>query len=1148
MGIYGAFSLGILFMVIVFLVNDRLSKRARQRRSALEPPYLPDNQVGMPAVDEQTEQSSQRSDAVGLRIQLYTIAQEIEGFFQSTAHPADMRGTDEFELAVSHLLSSAFTLTDVRDFAFGDNQLLSCMALESLARRPDGGRLNDDVRTRLNHIAPWPRYFGLEMLCGHTDPGEPLVGPFLLAMNDSWQNPQAFAFFEDFARIRVAQGEKLTFGSLSEPLDGEKKELTVGFLQQLEPSLAKPLIVELKEMERTAVDTGFLEKTGRVWGDAPARDVVHTPELGKAVDRLEANIHSTPPRSMLLVGEAGTGKTTVVRTLAQRLQAKGWVIFEADHSDILAGQVFIGQLEDRLRQLTERLTGRRILWYIPAFQMLAYTGKHSASPICVLDVILPQIANNRFTVLGELTTRAYEQLLQTHHRCAETFDALRLEPMQAEEAQQLASQWASTMAAGSGEPLFSEETIREAWLLSRQYLTHRAAPGSLMDLLEQTRHRVAGPGGTCDTPLTLDDLIETLTRTSGLPSSLLDERQTLDLDGLHRLFTSRVVGQPEVVDCLVDRVTMIKAGLNDPTRPFGVFLFAGPTGTGKTEIAKTLAEFLFGSPERMIRLDMSELQTAESMGRIFGEEQSEVRGLSLAEQIRKQPFSVVLLDEFEKAHPRVWDVFLQVFDDGRLTDWRGLTTDCRHVLFILTSNLGSAIRRDGGLGFTGEKTPFNPGEVRDAVQKAFRKEFLNRLDRVVIFRPLGREVIRRILNKELEEAFQRRGLRNRAWAVVWDEAALEFLLEQGFTAELGARPLKRAVERYLLTPLANAIVGHETPSGDQFLFLRRGAEGLEVEFVDPDATDIPAEEAGEPEPAAAGEEDLRELGKLVLDPRGTAAEVQLLSAHFERIRTAVESAEFSDTKQTALDLTGQPDFWTTPYRFSILGEVEYIDRIEAGFGTARSLFERLTGTGERVRERVPRQLIQRLAQRLFLLDAACETVRNGEPRDAFLLVEPALDTAPVAGGNSRFAHRIAGMYKEWSQLRKMDLRVLEESGGGTEPYRLLAAVSGYGVHRFLAPEHGLHVFETPEEGQDGKSFVRDKARVRVAAQPDQPAGDNLSDWIKQADDALGEAGPSDATVVRRYREQPSPLVRDGVSGWRTGRIDRVLGGDFDLFG
>jgi ATP-dependent Clp protease ATP-binding subunit ClpC len=262
----------------------------------------------------------------------------------------------------------------------------------------------------------------------------------------------------------------------------------------------------------------------------------------------------------------------------------------------------------------------------------------------------------------------------------------------------------------------------------------------------------------------------------------------------------------------------------------------------------------------------------------------------------------------------------------------------------------------------------------------------------------------------------------------------------------------------------------------------------------------------------------------------------------------VESEEFRGTKQAALDLTGQEDFWSTPYRFSILGEVEFLDRIEAGFGTARSMFERLTGSGERVRERVPAQLVQRLAQRLFLLDAACETVRNSEPRDAFLLVEPALDPAPSSAGNNRFAERIAEMYKQWAGKRKMEFRVLEEAGGGDAPYRLLAAVSGYGAHRFLAPEHGLHVFETPEEGQDGKGFRRDKARVRVAPQPDEPAGDSLADWVRQANEALGDAEPSDSTVARRYRELPSPLVRDGVNGWRTGRIDRVLGGDFDLFG
>jgi ATP-dependent Clp protease ATP-binding subunit ClpC len=178
---------------------------------------------------------------------------------------------------------------------------------------------------------------------------------------------------------------------------------------------------------------------------------------------------------------------------------------------------------------------------------------------------------------------------------------------------------------------------------------------------------------------------------------------------LRAFFERRVLGQPEAVDCLVERVAMVKAGLTDPTRPQGVFLFVGPTGTGKTEIAKTLAEFLFGSPERMIRLDMSELQTWESQARILGEADETSDSAALVNQIRKQPFSVVLLDEFEKAHPTVWDLFLQVFDDGRLTDKRGNTADFRHSVIILTSNLGATLPHGASVGFAQEQSQFAAG-------------------------------------------------------------------------------------------------------------------------------------------------------------------------------------------------------------------------------------------------------------------------------------------------------------------------------------------------------------------------------------------------------------------------------------------------------
>ena len=367
-------------------------------------------------------------------------------------------------------------------------------------------------------------------------------------------------------------------------------------------------------------------------------------------------------------------------------------------------------------------------------------------------------------------------------------------------------------------------------------------------------------------------MIATLSAATGLPLHVLDPRAPLSLDDVRAFFESRVLGQPEAVECLVDRVALVKAGLTDPTRPLGVFLFVGPTGTGKTEIAKAFSEFLFGSPDRLVRLDMSEFQTPESLERLLGDSAEGESAAPLISSVRKQPFTVLLLDEFEKAHQNVWDVFLQVFDDGRLTDRNGRTVDLRHCVIILTSNLGSAIPRGPGVGFTGRSGEFDPATVTKSVEQSFRPEFLNRLDRVVVFRPLGREIMRGLLEKELNDVLERRGFRMHPWAVEWDEAAIDFLIEQGFSAELGARPLKRAVERYLLTRIATAIVERQFPEGDQFLFITaRDGTGLDVAFVDPNA--------GEPESATAAEEPVDPGGltvaRVALEPDGTEAEADL---------------------------------------------------------------------------------------------------------------------------------------------------------------------------------------------------------------------------------------------------------------------------------
>ncbi|MEW6744734.1 MAG: AAA family ATPase [Planctomycetota bacterium] len=1087
-------------------------------------------------------------DAPGRR-ELYALAENLQSYYMSSAYPTDLLEHEDFSRAVVMLSGARFSLGDVQAYVQGDNPLICCMALEALARRDDSAELTGVLLESINKIIPWPRFFALKVLKVAVPPSSSIVGPLLLRLDASWSNHPTLSFLEEFVRERLAGGETPVFGEMPETLPEEQVTWLRDLLQHLGSGVAQ-LLEELQQWHRTRANTGFLSSIGRVWEPAPSTPpIIQNARLTEVVNLLEATFTQKPARSVLLIGEPGVGKTAIVRVLASRLQTKGWSIFQAGHAELIAGQTFVGQFEERLRTLVQNLRGRQIIWYVPDFHMLTWTGRHHQSPIGALELVLPHIDAGEFTVLGETTPAAFERLVQSHPRCVAALDAYHLEPMEADATRELATQWARQFPLGSGAELIAAETLHEAWLLAQQYLGDKAAPGNLIDLIEITRQRLAGPGRSCPRTITLDDLIVTLTRLTGLPPSLLDERQGLDLGGLRRHFEQRVMGQPEAVDCLVERVAMIKASVNDPRRPLGVFLFVGPTGTGKTEIAKVLTEFLFGAVDRMIRLDMTEFQEPDSLNRILGGDPRETQGGALVELVRKQPFSVVLLDEFEKAHPAVWDLFLQVFDDGRLTDRRGATANCRHTLFILTTNLGGALHTSARLGFSRELAPFRPDELEQAVSQAFRKEFLNRLDRIVVFRPLSRESMREILHKELDEAFQRRGLRNRRWAVVWDDTALEFLLEKGFTSDLGARPLKRAIDRHLLTPLAMTIVKHQFPEGDQFLFVKSGESGLEVEFVDPDA---PGESTAVARPidteAGVAPETLR-VETILLDARGTAEEVERLAEQYEKLRLIVTAPSFQETKQAALALAGQPDFWASAGRFSVLGEVEYIDRIETGFQTAGVLLQKLTRRGERPPASVPRHLVERLAEQLYLLAAACETVRNNEPRDAFLLVESVPDTAASTRLNNDFARQLGQMYRAWAKKRRMDFRVLDEQdGNAVQPYRLLMAVSGYAAYRLLAPEHGLHVYETPQPSEKSeKAFRRAKVLVAVEAQPDEPAGAELAAWRAQADAVYARSQKARTAVVRRYRAEPSPLVRDSVRDWRTGRLERVLSGDFDLF-
>ena len=998
-----------------------------------------------------------------------------------------------------------------------ENPFAGCAALFAVTERQDAPKHWERlVVQRLEEASPGEANVLLRLLADEAS--RPVLLQTLAKAERSWLDEPARSAAVAFVETRLRAGDRVTADELEKRITEAQEPVVVALSEAGDPVACAPLLAVIREWRGSLVDTEFLQTVGRI----VEPDELARPKLvggrAAALDAVQTALGSSPPRSLLVVGEQGVGKSALVGEAVRRAGKDEWVVFQATAADVLAGQMFIGMLEGRVQEIVQRMRGRKVIWLLPGFEEALWAGQHQQSPHGLLDALLPHVESGQIVVVGEIDPVAYELVAQLRPRVSRVFRVVRLAPMLEDEAVAVARDWTDTAGIE-----VADETIREALDLASHYLPGLAAPGSLIRILELAAERAERAGEAAVEPQTI---IATLAEATGLPLHVLDPRAQLDLGAVRRFFAERVLGQPAAVETLVERIALVKAGLTDPTRPLGVFLFVGPTGTGKTEIAKRLAEFLFGSADRLVRLDMSEFQTPESLERLLTDSSFEPQASPLIASVRKEPFSVVLLDEFEKAHANIWDVFLQVFDDGRLTDRSGRVVDFRHCVIVLTSNVGSAIPTRPGLGFGSTVESFDTTSIERAVARAFRPELLNRLDRVVVFRPLEREVMRTLVEQELAAVLERRGFRMHPWAVEWDESAIDFLLEQGFTADLGARPLKRAVEQQLLAPLATTIVGRQFPEGEQFLFITARGGRITVTFVDPDAAE---DEPASTSTAAAGTLDVRSLA---LNAEGSRTEVQFLADELERVERRL--APVGEEKAAALARTREPDFWDGDGQTPTLARIEYLDRVEAALGTAARLLSRLHQEHESAR-RPNAEVVLVLAERLYLLDRVADELDCGNPPDAYLSVRASPGVHDLAGDARDFAGRVAVMYERWAKRRGMRTQAIPPSD--RDERRL--AISGFGAYTILKAEAGLHVLELPRERQ---GFAR--ANVQVAVAPRTDASRTVEELEEEAGRALS-GSPAPQTVVRRYRREPSPLVRD-ASGWRTGRIDQVLAGDFDL--
>jgi len=842
-------------------------------------------------------------------------------------------------------------------------------------------------------------------------------------------------------------------------------------------------------------------------------------------------------RSAVLVGSSGVGKTAVVQKLLSYLrdgrlpELVETKIYEISTVGLCADTRFTGQQEGRIRSLLAHASRKR-LHYVPDVWNLPYAGSYSTNPRGIYDLMRPGIEQGRLVIFGEVTPGRWDKLAREHPILLRDFVALAVPEPSEEETRDLLMRVAADIS-----PAFEKQAIDRVFSLAKKFIPTQSFPGKGVELLRRVAQEARAPDMTHGPvalpartgPIDASFVEEVFAKHTSLPMHMLSAAVRMSYEEMHRFLAERVLGQKEAVSAVADSLALYKTGLNDPDRPAGVLLFVGPTGVGKTELAKATAEFLFGG-QKMLRVDVSEYKDFHSFEKLIGDPKQNKTGI-LTDYVRKNPFSVVLLDEFEKGHANLADLMLQVFDDGRLTDAFGDTVDFRHTIIILTSNVGTNMRELGSsIGFSGFARDGGPKDivrdVRRTLEHAYRPEFLNRIDKILVFEPLEKADMRRIAQRELGKVYRREGLLDRDLLLEVDDGVIDLLLDRGFDPKYGARPLKRAMEELLVLPLARAVLG-ASAQRYQLLRVARKGDGVALSFEDTD-TSRKLQSLERRTRATDGE------GQVV---RKSLAEVKTeLRAIYDRLARLEEKADIAAMHkelETMEEKTKSPAFWDEA--FGKGGDVYRRHRLTVELRRLEDLRQRTDLLHENVEasfldprgERDPADLVGkyvRLERALARAEREIVHFDETDRGDAHIVVRP------VGGkeGATVWAKELAQMYASWAEERKYDV----ELSPSAHPEIVVKGPYAYG---YLKGEQGGHRLIAAPKGKDHKRGDTFLARVEV-----RPSG-------KTAAPGSTRKHRDDEPPIRTYDQLHSRGVRDRRTGAADGDVKRVLSGKIDAF-
>ncbi len=641
-----------------------------------------------------------------------------------------------------------------------------------------------------------------------------------------------------------------------------------------------------RSLEKYARDLTELAKQGKL-DPVIGRDN----EIKRVMQVLTRRTKNNP----VIIGEAGVGKTAIAEGLAQKLASgdapeflKNRRVLALDMGALIAGTKFRGEFEERLKAVLDEIRQAQgeVILFIDELHTVVGAGAAEGA-MDAANMLKPALARGEVQCIGATTLDDYRKYVEKDAALERRFQPVYLDEPSVEDTIEMLKGLRPKYEAHHKIKI-TDDALTASAQLSNRYITERHLPDKAIDLideaaakkridresapapvkaLEQKFHQLKNEEEAAsqksdyenaaklktesirieedynkaretwqkaekiDSIVDEEAIAELISHWTGIPVSRMLETESDKLVHMEEALHQRMIDQEDAVAVVSDAIRRNRAGLSDPKRPIGSFIFLGPTGVGKTELARALAEFLFNDEEAMVRLDMSEYMEKHTVSRLIGAPPGYVgfdEGGQLTEAVRRRPFRVILFDEIEKAHPEVFNVLLQILEDGRLTDGHGRTVNFKNTVIIMTSNLGTADIQRAGLGFHKDETGKAERQrirssVDAALKQSFRPEFLNRIDEIVIFQSLTQEHLKQITELMMKDV--RKRLEDRKIDVELTDKAKEWLIKEGFDPVYGARPLRRAIQRSLENPLSKKILGGEFKEGDKIM-VDVGAEGL----------------------------------------------------------------------------------------------------------------------------------------------------------------------------------------------------------------------------------------------------------------------------------------------------------------------------------